>query len=80
METIWRLPTVQAETGKSRTAIYEDIQCGLFSRPVKLSARAVGWPAREVQAINVARISGKTEGDIKALVVRLHDKRKGGEL
>lgn len=71
MATIWRLPTVKAETGKSRTAIYDDIQAGLFSRPVKLGARAVGWPAGEVQALNSARIAGKSDADIRALVVKL---------
>jgi len=77
MATIWRLPTVKAETGKSRTAIYDDIQAGLFSRPVKLGARAVGWPAGEVQALNSARIAGKSDADIRALVAKLLAARGG---
>jgi prophage regulatory protein len=40
-----------------------------------LGARAVGWPAQEVLAINAARIAGKPEADIRALVSTLHARR-----
>ena len=33
------------------------------------------WPDYEVKAINTARIAGKTDAEIKALVDRLHAKR-----
>lgn len=75
MATIWRLPTVLAESGKSRSAVYSDVQSGLLSRPVKLGPRAAGWPAEEVRAVLAARIAGKTESEIRALVDRLHAAR-----
>jgi prophage regulatory protein len=76
MATIWRLPTLKAETGKSRTAIYEDIRTGLMSRPVKIGPRAVGWPSSEIHAIISARIAGKADPEIRALVCKLEAARK----
>ena len=76
MATIWRLPTALAETGKTRSPWYQDIQRGLMTEPVKLGPRTAGWPADEVRAISQARIAGKTEAEIRALVDRLHKARK----
>jgi prophage regulatory protein len=41
-----------------------------------LGGRTVGWPAGEVAAINAARIAGKSNEEIRALVVRLEADRK----
>jgi prophage regulatory protein len=69
--TILRRKQVEAETGYSRSTIYLRISQGLWVRPVALGARAVGWPAREVWALNTARIAGKSEAEIRALVKQL---------
>lgn len=71
INTILRRKQVQAETGYSRSTIYLRISQGLFVRPVSLGARAVGFPAAEVAALNAARISGKSDLEIKALVNKL---------
>jgi prophage regulatory protein len=76
MNTILRLPTVLRERGRSRSAHYLDIQEGLFTRPVPIGARAVGWPANEVAALNAARIASKTDDQIRALVMKLEAARK----
>jgi hypothetical protein len=47
---------------------------------VSLGARAVGWPSDEVDAINSARIAGKTDEEIRALVAKLEADRKVGKL
>lgn len=74
--SIWRMPTIKAETGhRSHASIYNAIKAGLFTKPVAIGQRAVGWPSDEVQSINAARIAGKTESEIKQLVIRLHAKR-----
>lgn len=74
--SIWRMPTVKAETGhRSHASIYNAIHAGLFTKPVPIGQRSVGWPSDEVQAINAARIAGKTETEIRELVQRLHTKR-----
>lgn len=76
MTTIIRLPKVMAETGyRSHASIYNAIKAGTFTKPVSIGIRSVGWPADEVCAINLARIAGKTEDEIRVLVARLHAKR-----
>ena len=69
--TIHRLPEVLKKRGRSRSAHYQDIQQGLFSPPVAIGARAVGWPDNELETLNAARIAGKTEDEIRALVRNL---------
>ena len=74
--TILRLPFVLNERGRSRSAHYLDIQQGLFTQPVHIGLRAVGWPSSEVAAINAARIAGKSNDEIRALVTKLEAARK----
>ena len=74
--TILRLPAVLADTGLSRSTIYLRIAQGAFTPPVSLGARAVGWPAHEVTAINAARIAGKSEAQMRELVRELEVARK----
>lgn len=75
-QTIFRLPTAKAKSGYSRSTIYLRISQGLFTKPVPLGARAVGWPAGEIAALNAARIAGKSDDEIRELVVRLESARK----
>lgn len=74
--TILRLPAVLKERGRSRSAHYLDIQQGLFTKPVQIGLRAVGWPSGDASAINAARIAGKSDDEIRALVVKLEAARK----
>jgi prophage regulatory protein len=76
VHTILRLPAVKAESGSSRSTIYLRIKQGLWPKPVKLGARSIGWPTTEVSAINAARIAGKSDDEIRALVIRLEFARK----
>ena len=75
-ESILRLPVVMAERGRGHSSHYGDIQQGLFTPPVRIGLRAVGWPATEVAALNAARIAGKSDDEIRALVVKLVSARK----
>jgi prophage regulatory protein len=74
--TILRIPAVKNESGLARSTIYLRIKEGLWTRPVSLGARAVGWPSYEVEAINAARIAGKSDEEIRKLVVKLEAARK----
>ncbi|MSQ74108.1 MAG: AlpA family phage regulatory protein [Betaproteobacteria bacterium] len=74
--TILRHPAVKSRTGRSRSSTYTDIDDGLFVSPVAIGARAVGFPEHEVEAIIVARIAGKSNEEIRALVVKLEAARK----
>ena len=74
--SILRMSEVKAETGhRSHASIYTAIRAGLFTSGVAIGQRSRGWPSNEVQAINAARIAGKTEAEIRELVQRLHAKR-----
>jgi len=73
--TILRLPDIKTSTGLSRSTIYLRITQGVFTKPVNLGGRAVGWPAIEVAALNAARISGKSDSEIRDLVTKLEAAR-----
>jgi prophage regulatory protein len=77
--TILRLPAVKSATGLSRSTIYLRVANGVFTHPVSLGARAVGWPAHEVAALNAARIAGKPETEIRELVAKLETARTATE-
>jgi prophage regulatory protein len=79
LQSILRLPSVKAASGYSRSTVYLRIAQGLWTKQVSLGARAVGWPADEVDALNAARIAGKSDADIRALVLRLEAARTGTE-
>ena len=73
---IWRLQTVVEQTGMSRSAVYDHIDKGLFPRPIKLSAKAVGWLSSDVRAINRAKVAGASTGELQKLVARLMAERR----
>jgi len=74
--TILRLPAIKESTGLSRSTLYLRIAQGLLTKPVNLGGRAVGWPASEVAALNAAHIAGKSNSEIRDLVVKLEAARK----
>lgn len=77
--TILRRKQVEVETGYSRSTIYLRISQKLFIRPVRLGARAVGFPAGEVATLNRARIEGRSDDEIRALVVKLEAARTASQ-
>jgi len=79
VSTILRLPSIKARTGLSRSSVYLRIAQGVFPKPVSLGGRSVGWPASEVAALNAARIAGKSEAEVRDLVVKLEADRKAAE-
>jgi prophage regulatory protein len=76
MHSILRLPEIKRSTGLSRSTIYLRITQGAFTKPVSLGGRAVGWPAHEVEALNGARIAGKSDAEVRELVTTLEAARK----
>ncbi len=72
-----RRPVVEEITGKSRSTLYRDIKKGSFIKPVSIGGDRVAWPQNEIEAINQARIAGKSDEDIKQLVIELEAARGG---
>ncbi len=67
-------PTMKS-LGVGRSLFYDHINTGLFVKPIRIGARATGFPANEVQAIINARIAGKSDPEIRNLVESLHAAR-----
>ena len=74
-QTILRLPAVMSQSGLGRSTIYARIADTLWPKPVRLGARAVGWPSYEVDALNAAHIAGHSNDEIRALVTKLEEAR-----
>jgi len=73
---ILRMESVKAATGhKSHASIYNAIRDGLFTQPVPIGSRAVGWPDYEINALCQARVAGWSNVAIRKLVIDLHQKR-----
>lgn len=62
-QRLLRLKEVQAQTGLGRATIYKLMDENEFPRPVKLTARAVAWPATEVGDWIEQRIQQRKGGD-----------------
>ncbi|MCP4473104.1 MAG: AlpA family phage regulatory protein [Gammaproteobacteria bacterium] len=74
--TILRLPAVQAKSGYSRSTIYVRINQGLWTKPIHLGERSIGWPLHEVVVLNQARVAGLSDNEIRLLVKTLEAERK----
>ncbi len=75
--SLLRRTAVEQATGWARSTIYRNIKAGLFTRGVEIGGDRVAWPASEIEILNKARIAGKNDDEIKALVVELHAARLG---
>jgi prophage regulatory protein len=73
---ILRLPDVKSESGLSRSTLYLRITQGLWTKPISLGGRAVGWPLSDVTAINAARIAGQPDQEVRDLVTALESARR----
>lgn len=58
---LWRLPTVETQTGLSKSEIYRRIKIGTFPKPLKLGARAVAWPASAIESWVKSLIQGASK-------------------
>lgn len=78
-QIVLRLLPMMARSGLARSAHYKLIDAGLWTRPIRLSARAVGWPSHEVDAILAARVAGRTDAEIRAPVIKLEAARRDAD-
>lgn len=75
--SLLRLPRACEISGRGRASFYSDIKKGLMVGVVKVGPNASAVPENELAAINAARIAGKSETEIRQLVSRLMEDRKG---
>lgn len=75
MSALLRLPHVMRKTGHARSTVYFMVERGLLPKAVKIGERSSAWPSDEIEAINKARIAGKSEDEIRQLVSDLERQR-----
>ncbi len=75
METLLKLPTVEAAIGLRRSAIYGRVARGIFPAPVELGPRSVAWVQSEVEVILAAIINGASEDELRGAVTAMHKAR-----
>ena len=76
MTEMLRFKAVTQATGYPRGTVYEHIKRGTFPKPVAMGMRTAAWPRYEVEKIVQARIAGKSDDEIRALVYQLMERRK----
>ena len=64
-------------TATSHSTFYKRIQEGLLPPSVVLGANSVAYPLHEIDAVNRARLAGKSDDEIRELVSELIKQRKG---
>jgi prophage regulatory protein len=57
---------------RSKSSTHLDINAGLLTRPVRIGGRSVAWPRYEIDTLNAARLSGKSDDEIRQIVEALH--------
>lgn len=71
-----RKTEVCALIGEGDSTLKNRVRNGLFTPGVALSKTLKVWPSVEVEAINAARMAGKSQDEIRALVAGLLVERK----
>ena len=66
---------VLSRRARGRTSHYYDVKNGLFTRGVRMGAKSLSWPESEVDALIRARVAGKSDDEIRALVAKLEASR-----
>lgn len=73
---IIRLDEAKNILGLSKSSFYNRIKEGTLPSPINLGGRAVGWVEEEISTILNAMIAGKSQSEVKCLVVDLTNKRQ----
>lgn len=73
--TILRRNRVLERRGDSRSNLYLQMSQRLWTKPVRIGPRAVGWPLHEVDALIAARVAGRSDDEIRKLVAELEEAR-----
>lgn len=68
---LMRVPEAAAELGIKLSAYYEGVHTGIYPKPFKIGLRASRIASNEIGAIVVARISGKSDDQLRAVVTAL---------
>lgn len=70
-----RQSEVLKRRARGKTSHWNDIRTGLFTNPIKIGERSNSWPEQEVETLIRARIAGKPDSEMRALVSKLERDR-----
>ena len=73
---IIRLYAAAKRFGLAKSSYYDRVLKGLLPPPISLGGRAKGYVESEINAVLKAMISGKSEAEIKLLVLELVQQRQ----
>lgn len=66
-----KLPSVLELTTTGKSSHHKQIKDGLMVPPVRLGENSRAYPLHEINAINAARIAGKSDTEIRQLVSKM---------
>jgi prophage regulatory protein len=78
IDPMLKIPAVTMAVGRSRSNLYRCIKERTFPKGIKMGNERVAWLLSEVKAINSAYAAGKSENEIRNLVIDLESARKNG--
>jgi prophage regulatory protein len=76
LRRLLKLPAVLTTRAESRGTFYSKVKGGLVTPSVRLGPNSVAWPEDEIVQLNEAKIAGKSDDEIRALVCKLVAQRK----
>ncbi|MHB8403978.1 MAG: helix-turn-helix transcriptional regulator [Gammaproteobacteria bacterium] len=68
---LMRLPEAARELGIKLSSFYAGVNAGVYPRPFKIGLKASRVPSDEIAAVVAARIAGKNDDQLRALVASL---------
>ena len=75
MLKLYSIDDVCDATSFSRGNIYKQVKAGLFTAPMHWG-KSSRWPASEIEAIFEARLAGKSDDEIRAIIKELYEARR----
>lgn len=73
---ILRLPGVIQRSGLSRSSVYKAVAAKLWTSPIRLTGKSIGWPSSEIDSLICARIRGADDAEVRQLVAQLEAARQ----
>jgi len=72
-----KLRDIRNQLPRARATIYDEINRGLFPKPIKVGRNSY-WTDDEIDQMMAAYRAGATEQELRALCDAIHQQRKGG--
>jgi predicted DNA-binding transcriptional regulator AlpA len=78
MTIFFDLKETLAYRHRSRSSHFRDIKNGICTTPINVGPRSTAWLRSDLEALRSVIIAGKSEPEIKLLVLQLEELRRTG--